>query len=64
MIPCIYHSEHHQRIIPAKGLDEPESDKASQANRNKRNSQKDGSDDKDRFAATLQWLHRDSQLMS
>lgn len=42
-----YHGKHHQRIIPAEGLDDLESDETSQANRNEREAQEDSRDDED-----------------
>ena len=49
-----YHGKHHQGIIVAKGLDEPEPDKASQTDRYERDAQENSSHDEDRDAATLQ----------
>lgn len=54
-----YHCEHHQGIIPAKGLDQPQSNETSQRNGNKRQGKEDDSHSENGLLATLKFDHLD-----
>ena len=59
--PTTYHREHLENIIPPEGFYQPQPNKTSQTDGDERNPQKNDGDDKDLFAATLEFYHREAK---